>query len=55
MIVSAGGGGGGGRRHRRPRRRGRPWPRRGLPHQHCAAPAGDLAMRGTSERLAAEV
>ena len=40
MIVSAGGGGGGGDAH--------------LPYQPCAAPAGDLAMRGTSERPAAE-
>ena len=41
VIVSAGGNGGGGDGH--------------LPHQHDVAPAGDLAMRGTSERPAAEV
>ena len=41
MIVSAVGGGDGGDDH--------------LPHQHYAAPAGDLAIRGTSERPAAEV
>ena len=41
VIVSAGGGGGGGRRR--------------LPHQHCVASARGLAMRGTSERPAAEV
>ena len=40
MIVS-GGGDGGGDGH--------------LPHQSGVAPAGDLAMRGTSERPAAEV
>ena len=39
MIVSAGGDGGGDGH---------------LPHQHGVAPAGDLAMRGTSERPAAE-
>ena len=40
VIVSAGGGGGGDGR---------------LPHQHCVVSAGGLAMRGTSERPAAEV
>ena len=50
IFRTGGGDGDGGRR-----RRHRPWPRPRLPHQHCVAPAGDLAMRGTSERPAAEV